>query len=79
MIRFLATGQGYEITTVFCVAKVLMLYFMTVTGMAWEDEVFGRMFMAKEFFWEDPTTWCHSPATQPICSRCSVAQTSNSR
>jgi 3-vinyl bacteriochlorophyllide hydratase len=30
-----------------------MLYFMTVTGMAWEDEVFGRMFMAKEFFWED--------------------------
>lgn len=53
VIRFLATGQGYEITTVFCVAKVLMLYFMTVTGMAWEDEVFGRMFMAKEFFWED--------------------------
>jgi 3-vinyl bacteriochlorophyllide hydratase len=53
VIRFLATGQGYEITTVFCVAKVLMLYFMTVTGMAWEEEVFGQMFMAREFFWED--------------------------
>lgn len=53
VIRFLITGQGYEIATVANVAKVLMLYFMTVTGMAWEDEVFGRMFMAKEFFWED--------------------------
>ncbi len=53
VIRFLTTGQGYEIATVFSVAKVLMLYFMTVTGMAWEDEVFGQMFMAKEFFWED--------------------------
>ncbi len=53
VIRFLTTGQGYEVTTVANVAKVLMLYFMTVTGMAWEDEVFGRMFMAKEFFWED--------------------------
>ena len=53
VIRYLTTGQGYEITTVFCVAKVLMLYFMTVTGMAWEEEVFGQMFMAKEFFWED--------------------------
>ncbi len=53
VIRFLTTGRGYEIATVVNVAKVLMLYFMTVTGMAWEDEVFGRMFMAKAFFWED--------------------------
>ena len=53
VIRFLNTGEGYEVTTVANVAKVLMLYFMTVTGMAWEDEVFGRLFMAREFFWED--------------------------
>ena len=53
VVRFLNTGQGYEITTVANVAKVLMLYFMTVTGMAWEDEVFGQFFMAKAFFWED--------------------------
>lgn len=53
VVRFLSTGEGYEIATVANVAKVLMLYFMTVTGMAWEDEVFGQMFMAKEFFWED--------------------------
>lgn len=53
VIRFLTTGQGYQVATVFSVAKVLMLYFMTVTGMAWEDEVFGHLFMAKEFFWED--------------------------
>jgi 3-vinyl bacteriochlorophyllide hydratase len=53
VIRFFATGQGYEIATVFGVTKVLLLYFMTVTGMAWEDEVFGQLFLAKEFFWED--------------------------
>ncbi len=53
VVRYLTTGEGYEITTIVCVAKVLMLYFMTVTGMAWEDEVFGQMFLAKEFFWED--------------------------
>lgn len=53
VIRFFATGQGYEVATVFGVAKVLLLYFMTVTGMAWEDEVFGQMFLAKAFFWED--------------------------
>jgi len=53
VIRFLSTGEGYQVTTVANVAKVLMLYFMTVTGMAWEDEVFGRLFMAREFFWED--------------------------
>lgn len=53
VIRFFATGQGYNVATVFGVAKVLLLYFMTVTGMAWEDEVFGQMFLAKEFLWED--------------------------
>ncbi len=53
VVRYLTTGEGYAITTVFCVAKVLMLYFMTVTGMAWEDDVFGQFFLAKQFFWED--------------------------
>ena len=53
VIHTLTTGEGYAVTTVFCVAKVLMLYFMTVTGMAWEDEVFGQFFLAKQFFWED--------------------------
>ncbi len=51
--RFVITGQDYALTTVVCVAKVLMLYFMTVTGMAWEDEVFGRFFLAPQMFWED--------------------------
>lgn len=53
VVRYFITGRGYEVTTVFGVAKVLLLYFMTVTGMAWEDEVFGQMFLAKAFFWED--------------------------
>ncbi len=53
VIRFVTTGQDYALTTVACVTKVLMLYFMTITGMAWEDEVFGRFFLAPQMFWED--------------------------
>lgn len=53
VIRFVSTGQDYALTTVVCVAKVLMLYFMTVTGMAWEEEVFGQPFLARQMFWED--------------------------
>lgn len=53
VIRLILTGQGFELTTFFVVLKVLMLYFMTITGMAWEKEVFGQYFLAKEFFWED--------------------------
>lgn len=51
--RYITTGEGYALTTVVCVAKVLMLVFMSITGMAWEDEVFGQMFLARQFFWED--------------------------
>jgi len=53
VIRFLATGADYELAHAVSVVKVLMLYFMTVTGMFWEHDVFGPWFMAKEFFWED--------------------------
>lgn len=53
VLRFVTTGQDYALTTVVCVAKVLMLYFMTVTGMAWEEEVFGKPFLARQMFWED--------------------------
>ncbi len=53
VIRFVTTGQDYELTTAICVAKVLMLYFMTVTGMFWEKEVYGQYFLAKGMFWED--------------------------
>lgn len=53
VVRFLATGADYELAHAVSVVKVLMLYFMTVTGMFWEHEVFGPWFMSREFFWED--------------------------
>ncbi len=53
VVRFLATGADYELAHAVSVVKVLMLYFMTITGMFWEREVFGAWFMAKQFFWED--------------------------
>jgi 3-vinyl bacteriochlorophyllide hydratase len=51
--HFLSTGADYELAHGVSVLKVLALYFMTITGMFWEHDVFGPYFMAKQFFWED--------------------------
>ena len=51
--HYLSTGADYAAAHTLSVIKVVMLYFMTITGMFWEHVVFGPYFMAKEFFWED--------------------------
>jgi 3-vinyl bacteriochlorophyllide hydratase len=53
VIRYFSTGQGYEAAHVASSIKVVMMIFITVTGMAWEFDVYGHYFLAKEFFWED--------------------------
>jgi 3-vinyl bacteriochlorophyllide hydratase len=53
VIRYLATGQGFEIATVSIVIKTLTLYAIMITGSIWEREVFGRYLFAPAFFWED--------------------------
>ncbi len=53
VIRYLATGDGYEVATVSVLVKIGLLWAITVTGMIWEKEIFGRWFLAREFFWED--------------------------
>ncbi|HEX2913622.1 MAG TPA: 2-vinyl bacteriochlorophyllide hydratase [Chloroflexia bacterium] len=46
-------GHGFEITNVTVLVKILTLYFMFITGMLWEKDVFGHYVYAPEFFWED--------------------------
>lgn len=53
VIRFLATGQGYEVATISIVIKTFVLYTIMVTGAIWEKVVFGQYLFARPFFWED--------------------------
>ncbi|MEL6914630.1 MAG: 2-vinyl bacteriochlorophyllide hydratase [Pseudomonadota bacterium] len=53
VIRYLATGAGYELATLSILAKTALLYLIMVTGAIWEKAVFGRYLFAPAFFWED--------------------------
>jgi 3-vinyl bacteriochlorophyllide hydratase len=51
--RYLATGQGYAIANAGVLLKIGLLWAITISGMIWEKQVFGRYVLAREFFWED--------------------------
>lgn len=53
VLRFLATGTGFEAATMSVVIKTLVLYTIMFTGCLWEHDVFGRYLFAPAFFWED--------------------------
>ncbi|WP_298294655.1 2-vinyl bacteriochlorophyllide hydratase [uncultured Litoreibacter sp.] len=53
VLRYLATGSGYEAATVSIVVKTGFLYLIMVTGSIWEKVVFGKWLFAPSFFWED--------------------------
>jgi 3-vinyl bacteriochlorophyllide hydratase len=53
VLRYFATGRGYEIATASILIKTLLLYTIMVTGSIWEKKVFGRWLFARAFFWED--------------------------
>jgi 3-vinyl bacteriochlorophyllide hydratase len=53
VLRYMATGLGYEAATISIVLKTIALYAIMVTGSIWEKEVFGRYLFAPAFFWED--------------------------
>lgn len=53
VLRYLATGRGYEIATGSVVLKTVALYAIMITGSLWERDVFGRYLFAGSFFWED--------------------------
>lgn len=53
VLRYLATGAGYEAATASILLKTLVLYTIMVTGAIWEKVVFGQYLFAPAFFWED--------------------------
>ncbi|MEO0670995.1 MAG: 2-vinyl bacteriochlorophyllide hydratase [Pseudomonadota bacterium] len=53
VLRYLATGGGYELATASVVVKTLVLYVIMITGAIWERVVFGQYLFAPAFFWED--------------------------
>lgn len=53
VIRFMLSGQGYELATLSIVLKTLVLYLIMITGAIWERVVFGQYLFAPAFFWED--------------------------
>lgn len=53
VVRYLMTGEGYDIATASILAKTFLLYMIMVTGSIWEKEVFGKWLFARAFFWED--------------------------
>jgi 3-vinyl bacteriochlorophyllide hydratase len=53
VLRYLVTGNGYELATISVVIKTVFLYLIMLTGSIWEKVVFGKYLFADSFFWED--------------------------
>ena len=53
VLRYLATGDGYQAATVSILIKTALLYTIMITGAIWEKVVFGQYLFAPAFFWED--------------------------
>lgn len=53
VLRFMATGMGYEAATLSIIVKTALLLTIMVTGAIWEKVVFGQYLFAPAFFWED--------------------------
>jgi 3-vinyl bacteriochlorophyllide hydratase len=53
VLRYLATGGGYDAATLSIVAKTFLLLTIMITGAIWEKVVFGQYLFAPAFFWED--------------------------
>ena len=53
VLRYLATGAGYELATLSILIKTGVLYLIMITGAIWEKVVFGQYLLAPAFFWED--------------------------
>jgi 3-vinyl bacteriochlorophyllide hydratase len=53
VLRYLATGNGYEAATISILVKTAFLTAIMITGAIWEKKVFGQYLFAPAFFWED--------------------------
>ena len=71
VVRYLATGAGFEVATLSVIIKTLVLYAIMITGCFWERDVFGRYLFAPAFFWEDAVSMLvlalHSAYLAALC------------
>ena len=59
ILRYLATGRGYELATVSILVKTIALYAIMITGSIWEKVVFGHwLFAAPSFGKTCSACWC---------------------
>lgn len=56
VIFSLITGELFWLTNAIVLFKIAFLYFMCITGMLWEKDVFNHYYFAPQFFWEDAVT-----------------------
>lgn len=57
VLRYLATGAGYDAANLSIILKTLVLYTIMITGALWERDVFGVYLFAPAFFWEDAVSF----------------------
>ncbi|KPF64197.1 2-vinyl bacteriochlorophyllide hydratase [Bosea sp. AAP35] len=57
VLRYLATGAGYDAANLSIILKTLVLYTIMVTGALWERDVYGVYLFAPAFFWEDAVSF----------------------
>ena len=53
VLRYMATGDGYDAATISILIKTFVLLLIMVTGAIWEKVVFGQYLFAPAFYWED--------------------------
>ncbi len=53
VLRYFATGEGFDAAVLSVVVKTFVLYTIMITGAIWEKVVFGQYLFARAFFWED--------------------------
>ncbi len=53
VLRYFATGEGFDAAVLSVVIKTFVLYAIMITGAIWEKVVFGQYLFARAFFWED--------------------------
>jgi len=53
VLRYMLTGNGYDVATLSIVVKTGCLFAIMMTGAIWEKVVFGQYLFAPAFFWED--------------------------
>ena len=53
VLKYLNTGEGYQLATISVIAKTSILLLIMITGAIWEKVVFGQYLLATAFFWED--------------------------